>query len=173
MGFTQTTARGANFKSLVANDETEVKILTFRTYYKIVKLTVCQLGTVGKKLKRDASYGVLTSANRNRKRELKSKGLGESDSWSHKFSGPTDINYKSTCIVVLDNSLLKNPIVIPLLTRSLEFFVVLLFRILGGSHLDSLKSRAFLPTKEEKKIQPDDCVFAWPKFEWYVWHLLP
>jgi hypothetical protein len=80
MGFTQTTARGANFKSLVANDETEVKILTFRTYYKIVKLTVCQLGTVGKKLKRDASYGVLTSTNRNRRRELKSKGLGESDS---------------------------------------------------------------------------------------------
>ena len=127
MGFTQTTARGANFKSLVANDEREFKILTFRTNRKIVKLTICQLGTVGKKLKRDVSYGVLTSTNRNRRREMKSKCLGESDSLSDKVSGPTDVNYKSTCTVVLDNSLLKNPIVIPLLTRSLEFFVVFYF----------------------------------------------
>jgi len=35
MGFTQITARGGgggDFKTLVANDETEFKILTFRTY---------------------------------------------------------------------------------------------------------------------------------------------
>jgi len=32
MGFIQITARGKNFKSLVANNKTEFKILTFRTY---------------------------------------------------------------------------------------------------------------------------------------------
>ena len=64
MGFTQITARGANVKILVADNERDLKILAFRTYYKIMKLTVCQLGTVGKKLKRDAGYGVHTPTNK-------------------------------------------------------------------------------------------------------------
>ena len=40
MGFIQVTAWGATL-SIAANDATVFKILTFRTYYKIVKLTVC------------------------------------------------------------------------------------------------------------------------------------
>jgi len=38
---------------------------------------------------------------------VKSKNLWESDSWSDKVSGATTINYKNTCIIVQDNSLLK------------------------------------------------------------------
>jgi len=41
---------GGNIKSLVANDETEFKSLTFRPYKEIVKLTISQLGTVRKKV---------------------------------------------------------------------------------------------------------------------------
>ena len=37
---------GGNVRSLVANDEREFKILTFRTYYKIVKLRDSQLETM-------------------------------------------------------------------------------------------------------------------------------
>jgi hypothetical protein len=36
----------ANIKLLVTNDETEFKILNFWTYFKIVKLTDSQLGTM-------------------------------------------------------------------------------------------------------------------------------
>ena len=32
MDFMQVTARGTNIKSLATNDETEFKIITFRTY---------------------------------------------------------------------------------------------------------------------------------------------
>ena len=49
MGFRQYAAGGgANIKSLVTNDETEIKTLTFRTNQITVKLTVSQMGTVRK-----------------------------------------------------------------------------------------------------------------------------
>ena len=38
MGCIQAIILGGNVRSLVANDETEFKILTFRTYQKVVKL---------------------------------------------------------------------------------------------------------------------------------------
>ena len=60
MGFTQTTARGANFKSLVANDETAFNVLKFRTYQKVVKLTDNRQGNLEKKLEWYFSYYVLT-----------------------------------------------------------------------------------------------------------------
>jgi hypothetical protein len=48
MGFKQVTARGANIKSLGANEERVFKIVSFRAYQKTVKLTVSQLGNVTK-----------------------------------------------------------------------------------------------------------------------------
>jgi len=50
-------------------------------------------------------------------REVKLESLVEPDSRSEYYSGATDINYKNTCIIVLDISLLKDPAVIQLLTR--------------------------------------------------------
>jgi hypothetical protein len=57
-----------------------------------------------------------------------------------------------THIIVLDISLLKEPIVTQLPTRLQEIFVVVLLfpqvlRILGGNHLDSPKSTAYLLTR--------------------------
>ena len=51
MWFTQTTARGANVKTLVANDETAFNVLNFQTYQKIVTLTDNQNGNLEKKFK--------------------------------------------------------------------------------------------------------------------------
>jgi hypothetical protein len=55
-----------------------------------------------------------------------------------KFPVPRTEIYKNTCIIVLDNVLLKEPIVIQLLTKLPEIFVVVpsfpwVFRVLGGS----------------------------------------
>ena len=117
-----------------------------------MKLTVCQLGTVGKKLERDASYSILTPTNRSRVDWVNwSQNLGESDSCNDKVSGSTDINFKNTCIIILDSSLLKDPIVIHLLTRSLEFFyssfISMSVSVPRKKSLRSLRSRAFLPTR--------------------------
>jgi hypothetical protein len=46
MGFIPATALGGGEALLVANHETEFKILTFLTYWKIAKLRDCQLETV-------------------------------------------------------------------------------------------------------------------------------
>jgi hypothetical protein len=48
MGFKQVIARGANIKSLVANDDRVFKIVNCLAYQKTVKLTVSQLGNVRK-----------------------------------------------------------------------------------------------------------------------------
>lgn len=67
MAFIQVTAWGTNIKSLVTNDETEFKILNFRTYQKIVQLTVSRLETVrkipilGRNLNGVPTTGVYTS----------------------------------------------------------------------------------------------------------------
>ena len=51
----------------------------------------------------------------------------------------------------MDNLVLKDPVVTQILTRLIELFVFLsflrVFRVHGGSHLDSLKSRSYLPTR--------------------------
>jgi hypothetical protein len=66
------------------------------------------------------------------------------------ISGATDVNYKKTCIIVLDNSLLKYPIVLQLLTRLLGILLSSfprVFRVLRRRHLDYLKLRVYLPTR--------------------------
>jgi hypothetical protein len=96
-----------------------------------VKFRDSQLGTVkknssrGKKLELGgggASYRILAPT-KSRLDWVKSKSLGESDSRSDRVSVATDINYKNTSIIVLNNSLLKDAIVIQLLTRLPEILL--------------------------------------------------
>ena len=55
MGFIQATACWANVKLLVVHDRTELKILTFQTYQKMVKLRDSQLETM--EMKKNSSSG--------------------------------------------------------------------------------------------------------------------
>jgi len=68
-----------------------------------------------KKSEWEATYRARTPAIRRGLREVKLESLVEPDSRSEYVSGATDINYKNTCIIVLDISLLKDPAVIQLL----------------------------------------------------------
>jgi hypothetical protein len=65
MVFTQVTARGANMKSLVTNNETEFKFLNFRAYQKILKLSQPnenreKNSSSERRSERDTSYSVFT-----------------------------------------------------------------------------------------------------------------
>ena len=90
----------------------------------------------GKKLQQGCQL-LLTDASRQkpfRLGEVKSKSLGETNSWSDNISSATNVNYKNTCIIVLDSSVLKDPLVIQLLTRLLEIMLLFLpFRECFGS----------------------------------------